>query len=248
MLSIMKRNGNKSVTKRVRLPIYRPQREAVAKLKKPRQLAVLFPVNFGRIDGLANFNLPGTGNVREVRASDFSDPTTSAALRKDIELASALALRDALKSGDKEAVAKVVAQVGGHLWPVLDAAPEIKRQLGKCLAATSRELPDVAQHLLAHLVSFHLQQTRFVLWWRDAERQFVPAVYCPDERTALFAWALLGIVADASERLGVCPRCGTIFVGRSDQTYCAFRCAAAYRMARMRERRAKAKSKGRATR
>jgi hypothetical protein len=159
--------------------------------------------------------------------------------------ASALALRDALNSGDKEAVAKAVARAGEHLWPVLDAAPEIKKQLGKRLAADSRELPEVAQHLLAHLVSFPLKQTRFVLWWRDAEKQFVPAIYCPDEPTALFAWALLGIVADASERLGSCPRCGTIFVGRSDQTYCTFRCAAAYRMARMRGRQAKAQIKGR---
>jgi len=27
----------------------------------------------------------------------------------------------------------------------------------------------------------------------DAESYFVPAIYCPDERTALFAWALFAI-------------------------------------------------------
>lgn len=248
MLVIMKRNSNEYVTREPRLPIYRPQ-GAVAKLRKPRQLAVLFPVNYGRIDGVANFELPGTparphtANVRELRASDFGDPLKDW-VAHDAELATAIALRDALNSGDKEAMAKAVQRAADHLLPLHNLAPQIRQEVGKRLAAHSRKLPDVARHLLAYLVSVQLTDARFVLWWKDAESYFVPAVYCPDERTALFAWALCGIVADSGEKLGVCPRCGTIFVGRSDQTYCSFRCASAYRMARMRKRQAKSQSSG----
>lgn len=85
--------------------------------------------------------------------------------------------------------------------------------------------------LLSHEVSQALGHARLVLWW-NTER-FLPAVYCPDLKTAFYARALLDIVGTKSFR--VCTYCGDLFrQKRPDQDYCSIGHREAHRVARWR--------------
>jgi len=85
--------------------------------------------------------------------------------------------------------------------------------------------------LLSHEVSRALFEARLVLWW-NTER-FLPAVYCPNLKTAFYARALLDIVGTKSFR--VCAYCGDLFrQKRTDQDYCSISHREAHRVARWR--------------
>jgi hypothetical protein len=73
-----------------------------------------------------------------------------------------------------------------------------------------------------------LARTRLVLWLTK-QNQFVPAILCPDMKTAMFAFAAFGHIA-------ACPNCGNLFAldsGRVDgskgERYCKAVCGERYR-------------------
>lgn len=85
--------------------------------------------------------------------------------------------------------------------------------------------------LLSHEVSQALREAQLVLWWN--KRRFLPAIYCPNLRTAFYARALLDIVGTKSFR--VCAYCGDLFrQKRTDQNYCSIAHREAHRVARWR--------------
>jgi len=85
--------------------------------------------------------------------------------------------------------------------------------------------------LFSSVLSGELDSVRIVLWWSG--KQFRPALYCPDLKSALYTLILLRLVAGRG--WGVCPQCGDFFVQkRQDQTYCTVAHREAHRVARWR--------------
>jgi len=86
--------------------------------------------------------------------------------------------------------------------------------------------------MFSSVVSGELDSVRLVLWWFG--KQFRPALYCPDLKSALFTLILMRIVG--GQGWGVCPQCGDFFVQkRADQTYCSVAHREAHRVARWRK-------------
>ena len=84
--------------------------------------------------------------------------------------------------------------------------------------------------LLSQLMSEALGTAKLVLWWSG--KRFRPALYCPDNKTAINAFLLMKA---AGTGWGVCPKCGSFFEQkRSDQTYCSIAHREAHRVARWR--------------
>lgn len=81
------------------------------------------------------------------------------------------------------------------------------------------------------LLTEMLRQSRFVMWYSEEKYgRFLPALYCLDRRTAVFAMRLAGPIR-------VCPKCETPFIpiaGNVD--YCCIEHREAYRVARFRWR------------
>jgi hypothetical protein len=99
-----------------------------------------------------------------------------------------------------------------------------------------------AKWLLSTYFSGALDSVRLVLWWSGT--QFRPALYCPDLKTALYAFVLMRVVAGRG--WGVCPFCGLFFVQtRSGQSYCSIAHREAHRVARWRAARKSPKAQKR---
>jgi len=80
------------------------------------------------------------------------------------------------------------------------------------------------------LVTEVFQSARFVMWHSEEEDRFLPGLYCPTRRIAVFA---LGIM----KRLRVCPKCDIPFIPDDDKmAYCCLKHYEAHRIARFRAR------------
>lgn len=87
--------------------------------------------------------------------------------------------------------------------------------------------------LLSQLMTEALSSVQVVLWWN--EKEFRPALYCPDSQSALYTILLTQIAG--GQGWGVCPFCGQPFIQkRPDQTYCTIEHREAHRVARWREK------------
>lgn len=89
---------------------------------------------------------------------------------------------------------------------------------------------------LSEELSQELSSARLVLWWSGT--QFLPGIYCRTTATALYALALVSVVGGQS--LGVCLRCGNVFVKKGKRDYCSLTCQSAHRQARHRARKKRA--------
>jgi len=91
--------------------------------------------------------------------------------------------------------------------------------------------------LLSQLMSDGLDSVRIVLW--SFEGQVLPAIYCPDLKSAVYAFLL-------ARKWGICPHCNEFFVQkRPDQIFCTIAHREAHRVARWRAgKAAKSKRKG----
>jgi len=86
-----------------------------------------------------------------------------------------------------------------------------------------------------------LSKTRFVVWWHNAARKFVPGLYCPDFVTALYALAMWS--TGTAGGWAICRRCHKDFARkRAKQLYCTSRCQAAAAMSRLRHKRKEARA------
>jgi uncharacterized C2H2 Zn-finger protein len=89
-----------------------------------------------------------------------------------------------------------------------------------------------AQRHLSRRLSEELGNVKLVLWWTG--ELFTPGLYSPDEGSALYVRALLGL-GSATKTFMVCPHCGTLFIQeRTDQQYCTVAHREAHRVSRWR--------------
>jgi hypothetical protein len=80
-----------------------------------------------------------------------------------------------------------------------------------------------------------LSKTRFVVWWHDASKKFVPGLYCPDIVTALYALAMWS--SGTAGGWAICQKCKKGYPRRRmKQFYCSSNCQVAAAMKRLRDR------------
>ena len=80
-----------------------------------------------------------------------------------------------------------------------------------------------------------LSKTRFVVWWSDIGKKFVPGLYCPDIVTALYALAMWSI--GTAGGWAICQKCGNnFFRHHPKQLYCKHQCQVAAAMKRLRDK------------
>lgn len=80
-----------------------------------------------------------------------------------------------------------------------------------------------------------LSKTRFVVWWSDIGKKFVPGLYCPDIVTALYALAMWS--SGTAGGWAICQKCGKDYPrSRAKQRYCSHKCQVAAAMRRMRDK------------
>jgi hypothetical protein len=89
----------------------------------------------------------------------------------------------------------------------------------------------------------HANDTQLVIWWHKG--RFVPAIYCPNLVVAYYIHTFfMAPMGEIGWR--VCPWCSSPFEqNRANQGYCSNAHGIAYRMAKMRRRKAEAKGKRR---
>jgi hypothetical protein len=84
-----------------------------------------------------------------------------------------------------------------------------------------------AQWLYSRLMNKLVQNARLILWRRE-KGLLMPALYCPDLKTAAFVMAVM-------DRIRVCPKCNGVFTPKaSNVEYCNPAHGGAYRTARSR--------------
>lgn len=82
-------------------------------------------------------------------------------------------------------------------------------------------------------MAHEMESARLVLWWNNRRKRFLPAIFCPDYKTAMYVHAVL-------RDLRACPGCDKPFIpDRLDQQYCKPQCSG-----RQRTRRRRAKLRG----
>lgn len=178
-------------------------------------LPVLVPCEKGEAhDGVANFyritQAPGP-KVRLLGNRDISDEAIKRTLSVEDQdlLYATLALKGARERNDslfpRELCRKLMVHLG---WP---------KDTDVTFAWPNVHVP--------RLATKPMEDARLVLWF--ASGQFVPAIYCPEVRTAIFVRAFLSLQR--------CPHCGNIFLpDKQNRIYCRPSHGQAHRVARMR--------------
>jgi hypothetical protein len=141
---------------------------------------------------------------------------------------------------DSEKSVALWKRITGGLRPGLSQSEEFAKEV--------RET-DRYGSLIAGLVTQGTRDAKLALWWKDKE--LVPAIWCPDLRTAVHVLALPYFMG--GKVFAICRWCKQLFCpSRADQVYCEKRHAEAHRVARWRakmkqkrETKRKASSSGR---
>jgi hypothetical protein len=92
-----------------------------------------------------------------------------------------------------------------------------------------------AAFALSEAFTAGLSKTRFVVWWSELSKKFVPGLYCPDIVTALYALAMWS--SGTAGGWAICQKCSKDFARkRAKQLYCSARCQTAAGMNRLRQK------------
>lgn len=84
--------------------------------------------------------------------------------------------------------------------------------------------------IFSSLIANSLQSSRLILMYTEKEHPLCPGLYCPDWKTAAFAFLGTG-------RMRMCLRCRELFIPKAEnQDYCTPAHREAYRVARWRSR------------
>jgi hypothetical protein len=186
-------------------------------------LPILIPCKEGEpADGSGNFQLIQVGkyesrsgpNVRLLKRQDISDLPNALSV-EDYELLTAtLELKQAHEINDSLQQARAYRKLMPHLG---------RRGLDPRVFTH----PMWATVHVPRLATKPMEGARMVLWFSGRSRQYIPAIYCPDLRTAIFARAFLS--------LQTCPHCGIVFLPEKENViYCRPAHGQAHRVARMR--------------
>src|ERR1700731_4942345 len=193
-------------------------------------------------DGRGNF-LPGDraeeSAVRVVRAKDIKERLPRIFPPKELDLfLGAIQLEQALGARDDLALQRASEKVRPWLPPdFVDEIPtwQIKVNLKHRSAVykvtgVNRLYPALLNY--CRLMADRLQNVRLVIWFAEKEGRFLPALYCPDWKTAAFAFTFTGGI-----RVCQNTKCNQVFVPVADNVaYCKPACREAHRVARWRHR------------
>jgi len=194
--------------------------------------ATLGQVKSGNYDGLANFDQKkpltpvkvfGAEYLRE--GSELNKAVRKSMLGRNWNLfLAANQLRDAHEKGDSYEIDAANQKLFAALLPKNPAqehAAMVSRIAQFWLHPTwsSRTAPVNLPPAMAH----EMEAAWLVLWWNSRRKQFLPAIFCPDYKTAMYVRAVL-------RDLRACPGCDTPFIpDRLDQQYCSTRCSDRHR-------------------
>lgn len=181
--------------------------------KKPLRFPVLVDANHKNLDGYLGLRGTSWRAVRVIDPEEARQKLKGKGLFDGLDL-----MRYALAEWDENALTDATEMVRPYLTvPGISVEePDDKKW-------------DRGRWDYCSLMSEALENARLVMWRGEGER-LIPAVYCPDLKTAAFVTLYLGGVR-------ICPRCKQPFVPEKDnQAYCTPQHGAAHRTARSRWR------------
>lgn len=196
-------------------------------------------------DGRGHF-LPGDraeeSVVRIVRKADWKKRLQTAFSTTEMPLfLGAIQLKQALDAGDDFVLQQASETVRPWLADYVKV-PSWRLEIDTVVKRVSLKKTGVNWRYSAwmnysRLTAYTLRDARLVMWFSEKHGRILPAVYCPDWKTAMFATAFMG-------RLRVCPKCSDIFTPKADnQSYCTPAHREAHRVARSRWRAKQQKSR-----
>jgi hypothetical protein len=203
-------------------------------------------------DGRGNF-LPGDraeeSAVRVVRAKDIKARLPKIFPPQELDLfLGAIQLEQALGARDDLALLRASEKVRPWLPDFVDAVPVwqldigLKHYVSRKITGVNRRYPALLNY--CRLMADRLQNVRLVIWFAEKEGRFLPALYCPDWKTAAFAFTFTGGI-----RVCQNPKCSKVFVPLADNVaYCEPACREAHRVARWRHRKGMEKKAGKSLR
>jgi hypothetical protein len=141
----------------------------------------------------------------------------------------AIELKQAYDAKDELALQRATDKVRPWI-PHCASLQEIRweSQDGRVSLRTTGQKWNATRWNYSGLMADMFQSARLVIWFSEKDERFLPALYCPDWKTAAFVMTFTG-------RIRVCPRCSTIFVPSADNVdYCTPAHREAHRVARWR--------------
>jgi hypothetical protein len=183
----------------------------------------------------------GSMAVRVVTPQDVAKRLRDIFGPKDIPLyTGVIRLERALESGHEGDIIDSLERV--RPW-IKDFAPlkevQWKSPDGRVSFKTVGQKRNAARWNYSGLMAELFHSAQLVVWWSEKERHFMPALYCPDWKTAAFLLAFM-------KHFRECPKCHTVFVPSADNVdYCTPRHREAHRVARWRARKRQVKDRSR---
>ncbi len=121
-----------------------------------------------------------------------------------------------------------------HIHPGVERSGNDEKPILEFKGKIGFEVMTVA-FALSKAFTIGLSKTRFVVWWHEATKKFVPGLYCPDVVTALYALAMWS--SGTAGGWAICQRCGENYPRkRAKQFYCGSKCRVAAAMKRLRDK------------
>jgi hypothetical protein len=226
---------------------------------RKESFAILIPASPDEASGEATFQMEfgGPQFVRAIRLQELKKTARALKGAAAAHFFALLALRGALETGDKLALANAEEHLE-RAYQLREAEnpptdPELDRQLGEVFAPSIGLSPKESLRYLgglrsgpkagenpSRLFSYEVSQAvgallhnaQIVLWWMDGA--FRPAIFCPDMRTALYLHTFF-IAPVGGPGFRICPYDGEqFFQDRPNQEYCCPAHREAHRVARFR--------------
>jgi hypothetical protein len=189
--------------------------------------------------GRADFLHGGRGDswVRVVRTADVKARLRTIFTPKELSLyVGAVQLKQALEAGDEWALQSASDKVRPWIGDFAEF-PNILLEIDTAAKRASIKRTGTNRRYSAfvnysRLLANAFERTRLVMWYSEKNSRLMPALYCPDWKTAAFVVTFMG-------RVRVCanPKCNAVFVPLTDKEhYCTPAHGVAYRVARSRWR------------
>lgn len=145
---------------------------------------------------------------------------------KDVDfLHGVIRLKDAHKTKDQ----LVLRDAYYKLWPYIVSDPKTPdaKERRKAFAEIYSQSAS-SERWYPQIVSKVTDGARIVLWFSEKNKTFLPGIFCPDWKTAVFVHSVFG-------RIRSCPKCNTLFIPpKRDMLYCSPAHREAHRVARWR--------------
>lgn len=215
-IRMSKRFRNKTVSRSLTFPLLTP-----AGNEKPQGWATFAPTP-GHRDPVRVFT---DDDIKKALDRLQGDPNYLAILelmnaletRDPLALENARARFERLLEQKRKRADSPDARVGEVLSKLFKATPEEAEDWFYGFELVDQEKND-PRWLLSSRLSDKLKGVRLVMWW--TESRFLPALYCSDVSSAIYAKILLSKLGGRG--FAVCPHCGVPFLQeRSDQIYCS---------------------------